>query len=207
MKHLISTGACLLALTLLPVHAGPIRSTSSAVVRAQTDAPLANAVILIVRHGEKPDDGPDLAPAGQERAQAYVRYFEHFQYDSRPLHIDHIMASADTSKSHRERLTMEPLANALGLPIDTRFRNKDVDGVAQALAANPGGHVILICWHHGEIPALVQALGADSDKLFPSGKWPSSRFDMVIELPYDSNGHLMVDRVKRIDEHLMPGDH
>ena len=47
---------------------------------------LSNTNILLVRHGEKPGDpgkddpkdGPNLSPAGWQRAEAYVAYFENF---------------------------------------------------------------------------------------------------------------------------------
>jgi len=64
----------------------------------------------------------------------------------------------------------------------------------------------LIAWHHGEIPNLVQALGADPGKLFPEGKWPASVFGWVIELRFDHNGQVIPEATKCIHEHLMPDD-
>jgi hypothetical protein len=37
-----------------------------------------NAVILIIRHAEKPDSGDGLSADGEERAKAYVNYFRRF---------------------------------------------------------------------------------------------------------------------------------
>src|SRR5437870_2950563 len=78
---------------------------------------LCDATILIIRHAEKPDSGPGLTPAGHERAEAYVQYFKTFTLDSKPLKLDALFAAADSEKSHRPRLTLEPLSKALGLKI------------------------------------------------------------------------------------------
>jgi hypothetical protein len=165
---------------------------------------LENAVILVIRHGEKPDKGGDLSKAGKERAKAYVNYFEHFTVASNPLQLNYLFSTADSKDSRRTRLTIEPLSKAIGLAIDSRFQYTDIQGLVGAIQSKPPGKQYLICWHHGEIPQLVSALGADANSLFPKGKWPDAVFDWVIQLRYDANGHLL--DAKRISENLMPGD-
>ena len=187
--------ACLLALFLVTVG-----------VMAAPAPPLANDVILIVRHAEKPDSGSGLAPEGRERAIAYVRYFQDYRIGSNLVHVNRLEAAADSKGSQRPRLTLEPLSQALKLSIDTRFRDKDPASLAQALETRSGGKIILICWHHKEIPALLQALGADPETLLPHGKWPDSVYDWVIQLRYDALGHLLPGQARRVSEHLRPGD-
>ena len=165
---------------------------------------LANTTILIIRHAEKPESGWDLAPAGQERARAYTNYFKNLSLDNQPVKISYIFATADSKGSHRPRLTVEPTAQALGLPVDSRFADKDVQGLAKDLRANPHGPVILIAWHHGQIPSLLQALSADPEKVIPNGKWPDDVFGWLIELRYDAHGKLI--ETHRINENLMPDD-
>ena len=58
-----------------------LTSTFAISVDAQ-DGP-KNAVVLIIRHGEKPASGVDLSPLGKERAKAYKHYFQDFTVDSR----------------------------------------------------------------------------------------------------------------------------
>jgi hypothetical protein len=173
---------------------------------APNPSPLQDAVILIIRHAEKPASGQELAPEGVQRADAYVNYFKNFQLDSVPLKLDCLIATADSKNSHRPRLTLTPLSQALKMPLETRFKDKDFQSLVDDLQSTPHGKHILICWHHGAIPDLVRALGADPAKLIPGSKWPESVFGWMIELRYDHNGQLMAGECKRINEHLMPDD-
>lgn len=167
-------------------------------------AALSNATILIIRHAEKPASGLELAPAGVARAQAYPAYFKNLSLAGVPVKVDAVFATADSKGSHRPRLTIEPTAKALGLPVDSRFADKNFAALADELKAKPHGRTLLVCWHHGEIPSLAQALGADPAKLLPGGKWPNEVFGWMIVLRYDAAGHLTEE--KCLNEHLMPDD-
>ena len=159
---------------------------------------LTNAVILVIRHAEKPDKGDGLAPAGKTRAKAYVNFFKNYTVNRQPLKLDHLFAAADSKQSHRPRLTLEPTSKNLGLSIDCQFEDEQFQNLADEIRTKLHGKNILICWHHGEIPQLVQALGAHSDQLFRKGKWPDAVYNWVIELRYDSDGRLAGAR--RINE-------
>jgi len=172
--------------------------------QAGANAGLKNAVILVIRHAEKPEEGHGLSKAGQRRAKAYVKYFKHFTVDSKPLKIDCLFAAADSKVSHRPKLTLEPFSKAVGLPIDTRFQDAEYRKLADAIGKMPPGNHIVICWHHEEIPQLLSALGANSRALFRDGRWPNDVYDWVIQLRYDAEGRLV--SAKCIAENLMPGD-
>jgi hypothetical protein len=86
----------------------------------------------------------------------------------------------------------------LGLRIDTRFEDVQFTKLANEILTKPHGQNIFICWHHGEIPQLLQALGADAGQLLPNGKWPDDVYDWVIELRYDTDGQLV--EAKRVNE-------
>jgi hypothetical protein len=165
-----------------------------------------NAVALIIRHAEDGGTGNDLAPRGHERAEAYKNYFLNFTVDSKRLEPAVIFAAKDSKKSHRPRLTVEPFAEAAKLKIDTRFDNNQSADLAADLRANQQGKVILICWRHPYIPALLGALGAEPKTFLPNGKWPGSVYDWVILLSFDQDGRLIPESSRRINEHLMPGD-
>jgi hypothetical protein len=159
---------------------------------------LNNAVILVIRHAEKPAKGPDLNAAGEARAAAYVDYLKNFTMDGKPLKLDYLFAAADSKESNRAHQTIEPTSKSLGLSIDSRFEDAQFAKLADEIRTQPHGQNMLVCWHHGEIPQLVKALGADPNLLFPKGKWPDEVFNWVIALRYNADGRLF--EAKRINE-------
>jgi hypothetical protein len=175
-------------------------------LRADSQDGPKDSVVSIIRHAEDAESGRGLSPRGQERAEAYKDYFLKFTVDSKRLEPDAIFAAKDSKPSQRPSLTVEPFAKAAKLPIDTGFKSNQSAELAAALRATEQAKVILICWRHGNIPDLLRALGAKPESLLPHGKWPGHVYDWVILLSYDQEGHLIPGSVKRINEHLMPGD-
>ncbi|MFZ0917656.1 MAG: hypothetical protein WAN04_12230 [Candidatus Udaeobacter sp.] len=165
-----------------------------------------DAVVIIIRHAEDAGSGDGISPLGQQRAEAYKNYFLNFTVDAKRREPTVIFAAQDSKKSHRPRLTMEPFAKAANLKIDTRFGNDQSTDLAADLRANQQRKVILICWRHPHIPALLGALGANPNTFLPNGKWPGKVYDWVILLSFDQDGHLIPSSSRRIGEHLLPGD-
>jgi len=181
-----------------------VASTLTLAADAQ-DGP-KDAVVLIIRHAEDGGTGRALAPRGEQRAEAYKDYFLKFTIDSTRREPQAIFAAKDSKQSHRPRLTVEPFAKAAELRIDTRFGNSQSADLAADLRANQQGKVILICWRHPYVPALLGALGANPKTFLPKGKWPGAVYDWVILLSYDQGGRLIPSSSRRINEHLLPGD-
>jgi hypothetical protein len=165
-----------------------------------------NSVVLVIRHAEDADSGDGISPRGQERAEAYKNYFLNFTVDSKRLEPTAVFAAKDSQKSHRPRLTMEPFAKAANVKIDTRFGNNQSAELAADLRATEQGKVVLVCWRHGYIPALLRALGAEPESFLPNSRWPGSVYDWVILLSYDQDGRLIPSSSRQITEHLIPGD-
>jgi broad specificity phosphatase PhoE len=180
--------------------------TSTLTLAAHAQDGPKDSVVLIIRHAEVAGSGHGLSPRGQERAEAYKNYFQNFTLDSKRRQPEAVLVAADSKQSHRPRLTAEPFAKAAKLPIDSRFGNKQPTDLAAELRANHQGKVILICWHHGQIPALLRALGAAPETLLPNGKWPKTVYDWVIMASFDENGRLIPESTRRIPEHLLQGD-
>jgi broad specificity phosphatase PhoE len=163
-----------------------------------------NAVVLIIRHAEEPDQGSGLSAIGTARADAYANYFKNFRIDGQPLNLDYLFAAGDSSNSERPRLTIEPTGRALGLTVDSRFKNGRYLDLVDEIQRLPPGKNVLVSWHHGKIPYLLRAFGADPGRLLPRGKWPDDVYNWLIELRYDENGHLLAS--KRINEKLLSDD-
>jgi len=152
--------------------------------------------VFIIRHAEKPSEGPHLSDLGRERARALVGLFG--DCFCKP---DALIAAANKRKSSRPVETLEPLSAALGLPINADFGTMDVDCLAERLhgGGEPVGRVVLISWRHDAIPLLAQTLGAQDA---PSD-WPEHIFDRVWRLFYTANGAV---RFADLAQGLLPGD-
>jgi len=163
---------------------------------------MEDVIILIIRHAEKPLNGPGLSPAGEARAEAYIQYFQNFTIDSQPLQLDYLIAAADSQESQRPRLTLEPLSRVLGLKLHTGIKDKDYIQVVSEIESHKHHKAFLICWHHGEIPDLLRAFGVAPELLVPGSKWPDDQFGWVLQLRYDSAGRIISDDTRRIEENI-----
>jgi hypothetical protein len=156
---------------------------------------LANNTVLIVRHSEKPESGTGLTAVGEARARLYAKYFQPFQEQGLFVPVDCLYAGADSEKSFRPRLTLEPLSKATGLPLHLKVGTKDSEALVLELKTEAHGKHPLIAWRHGDIPALLTAFGASPEKLLPNGKWPDDVFDWVIVLTTNPDGQLSSARL------------
>lgn len=177
-----------------------------------TDQMPANLTVFLVRHAEKPDDGDELAPDGSARAQKYVQYFQNqAKYDGTPIRWNYLFASAESTKSDRPFLTLQPLSDAIGVPIDDEFKNKHFEELAKELQRNKFNNSnVLVCWHHGEILDLASAIGANKGELpepahWPA-KWPKDAYGWLLKIYYKPDGTLDREHTEAINEHLMPDD-
>jgi broad specificity phosphatase PhoE len=166
-----------------------------------------SATLLIIRHAEKPADEDDdgLTPAGQARAQAYVAYFQTLELHSEKVATPAwLIAKGDEMESRRARLTLEPLAAALGLPLDTDLCEEQAREQAQRLLEDTryDGATTLVCWSHKHLPELAKALGAPGS-LLPND-WPDDVFDWLLRLDFDEEGVLVA--AERHHQRLMFGD-
>lgn len=172
------------------------------------------STVLIIRHCEKPDTGDELSAIGYARAGAYVSYFQNFAPGGAALKWTHLIAAANSANSRRPYLTLEPLARATGLEIDASYGDKDMERLAKDLRENPkyeGGN-LLICWRHGEILQLAEALGVEAHRLpgsanWPSEPWPGCVFGWVLQLRFETDGGLIESQTVCLNQRLMYADH
>jgi phosphohistidine phosphatase SixA len=139
--------------------------------------------ILLMRHADKTDDpdNEDLSDAGVERAKRLATYIP--ETFGKP---DIIVATAHSKHSDRPKETVEPLADALGLKIQHDFENKEFADLVDEIFNDPDykNKTVVICWHHGNLPALAALLGAPTGS-YPD-PWPDDAFGLILQLDYDA---------------------
>lgn len=113
---------------------------------AQTEA----TVVYLVRHAERAENGtndPPISDAGEARARL----------------IADLLRDAGIERVHstdykRTRATAAPLAQRLGLPVET-YEGSDLAGLAERIRASGGRH--LVVGHSNTTPDAVAALGGE----------------------------------------------
>ncbi|OKL61775.1 hypothetical protein UA08_02469 [Talaromyces atroroseus] len=138
----------------------------------------AEPTVFLIRHGEKPSNGDTgLSEQGEERAQCLTSVFG----PSSDYDIGYILAEKPKSDGKRDRpyLTVLPLADELGLTVDTSCSKTDTKCVKKAVKAYTGDGNILICWEHGELTDIAEELG-DSD----APEYPDDDYGLIWTLPY-----------------------
>jgi phosphohistidine phosphatase SixA len=140
--------------------------------------------IILMRHADKTDDpdDEDLSEAGAARAQHLATYIP--QTFGKP---DYIIATAHSKHSNRPRETVAPLAAALGMKVEHDFENDDFEDLVEEIFSNPDykGRTLVICWHHGKLPAIAALLGASTGS-YPD-PWPEDAYNIILDFRYDPN--------------------
>lgn len=149
------------------------------------------ARLLIMRHGEKTGDNadPHLSAQGQQRAERLSSYIP--QQFGTP---DFLFAARRSNKSQRPYDTIAPLAAALALQIDEKFDDNETIALVEHLAKpNYAGKSGVIAWRHGNIPALLAALGAP-DGSYPQ-PWDDAVFNLILEVTFRDGASPQVGQI------------
>ena len=162
-------------------------------------------LVMIIRHGEKPGekktgdqpgvdengapaDDSSLTQQGWDRARGLVNVFAPDGGQPRPglaRPVAIFSAGAnDAGEGQRTRETIAPLAKKLGIQVDSSFGKGEEEQLIEKVTSQPGP--TLICWQHGEIPAIAEAFGAVTPT--PPSKWPDSVYDVIWTLTKTSDG-------------------
>ena len=107
-------------------------------------------VVYLVRHVERAEDGtndPPISAEGRARADALAGMLA----DAGITHVH-------STDYERTRQTAAPLADALGLPVET-YDPRDLPALAAHLRGTPGRH--LVVGHSNTTPDAVAALGGE----------------------------------------------
>jgi hypothetical protein len=140
-----------------------------------------------MRHAEKIGDplDPHLSQDG------YVRAAKLADYIPDTFGIPQFLIASSISKhSVRPIETLEPLATKIGVPIDTTYADQDYGALASLLFSDPRyadtGTLIVVCWHHGNIPLMANALRAKPGS-YPD-PWDAQVFNQILILNYSGDG-------------------
>ena len=158
--------------------------------------------ILIIRHAEKSDDDADihLTSRGAARAAALPSLFAIApSYPTKPAPLptpDYLFAARESKKSNRSVETLQPLAKALGtIPINEKHKNDFFQGLIDEIFGDPkyAGKTVLICWHHGNMPGLGNAVlehakNKDAVKPLVPIHVKDSVYDRVWQITFDEQG-------------------
>lgn len=71
----------------------------------------------------------------------------------------------------RPYLTVKPLADSLGVPFDYSIARDDADKVAKTVRKFNGAGNILICWEHGQLTSIAEALGVKGAPKYPGDRY------------------------------------
>ncbi|KAJ5585142.1 uncharacterized protein N7459_004942 [Penicillium hispanicum] len=181
---------------MFPYPTFPLLCLFLAIAASATHHP----TVYLIRHGEKPTnpDNHDLTLDGARRAQCLRHVFG----ANSAYHIGHIMApTVKWNGEHRRAFkTVRPVAQDLGLAIDTHCSRKDAECVADAVRAYDGPGNILIAWRHKNMDRIQEVLGSE-DPL----EYPEDRFDLIwtIPYPYDNVTSTRSEECPRLD--VRPG--
>lgn len=167
------------------------------------------AQVVIIRHAEKPDTGPELNAQGWRRARALVKFFRQDPavtrygapagiYAAQPKHED---------SSVRSIQTVTPLAEAIGVEINTDFTRGQAGRLVRDLMEDPAfdGRMVLVCWPHKYLPDIALELAEynNSPRITIPLVWPDEAFDRAWVLDL-KNGKVVA--FKNVPQRLLPGD-
>ena len=167
------------------------------------------ATIMIIRHGEKPPppgvnpggetDKKSLSVQGWVRAGALAAWLAPPTGPAAGLAVpDVIYASGPDGPSLRPLQTVAPLAEKLGLKLETAFTKGDEKALAADVLTQHG--TVLICWQYQKIPDIVRHLEGPA---VPQ-TWPDDRFDVVWVLTRTAKDAPW--RFRQVPERLLAGD-
>jgi broad specificity phosphatase PhoE/predicted small secreted protein len=172
------------------------------------------SMVMVIRHAEKPDgtlpgvdaagneDDSSLTTVGWERAHRLVDLFDPAQ-GAPPSGVGtpaviYAAGVTDDGEGQRARETVAPLAERLGVPVNTDYGRGQEKKLVEQVVDEPGP--VLISWQHGGITEIADAFPSVKPK--PPSDWPDDRFDVIWTFTRTADGW----RFAQVPERLLPGD-
>lgn len=136
--------------------------------------------IIIIRHGEKPEDGDNLSCKGFSRAMQLPQVLYSKFGVPTAIFVPSLHTGKKTSTA-RMYQTIVPFVIKYNLTVNSKFDVDDADGLAGALKQTEG--TSLVVWEHKNINDIAKALGVQQ-KL----KWDSEDFDSIWIITISAKG-------------------
>ncbi|MDP9091195.1 MAG: hypothetical protein M3O26_20970 [Pseudomonadota bacterium] len=98
-----------------------------------------------------------------------------------------LFATSRSKHSVRPIETIEPLSAKIGVSIDSTYADQDYGALASQLLHDQrfADAMILVCWHHGNIPSMAHALRAKAGD-YPD-PWDGQVFNQILIFVYSGD--------------------
>lgn len=159
------------------------------------------AQIILMRHGEKPEDGDELSEKGWERAKALPKLFDRKELKSKPFALYAMKRKSEFDGSIRPIQTLKYVSEKFNLSINTPFKKDQVIELVQKIKNDPNlnNQLVVICWEHKVLLDIAGALGVTSPT-----DWPGDVYDRFWLLDFSAKGALI--NFQNLPERLLPTD-
>ncbi len=141
-------------------------------------APADNLKVVMIRHGEKPENGDNLSCQGEQRAlqlpSVLYQKFNKPDYTYIPT-----LGLGKATKHARMFQTVTPFAVKYNLTVDSKFDTDDYSKVAQNVLEKTG--TVLMVWEHKAIQPIAQQLGVKNPPA-----WQGGDFDSIWVITYQN---------------------
>lgn len=133
------------------------------------------AQILLLRHAEKPESGPELSDRGWERAKALTRFLRErveFLNGGRPAKLI-AMAPADMSSSIRAIQTLRYVSSEFGITIESEYSRYEFAEMLGDVMRDPAlnGKLVIICWERKQLADIANKLGVAPEPVYPKDRY------------------------------------
>lgn len=135
------------------------------------DAAPTNLRVVIIRHGEKPDQGNNLNCQGLNRAMQLPKVLFAKYGIASAVYVPSINSGGKT-KSARTFQTITPYAVKYGLSINSSYADDDYKDIVADVMQRSG--TVIMVWEHNSINNLAQAFG-----LKKPVNWSGQDFDSI----------------------------
>lgn len=138
--------------------------------------------VILIRHGEKPEEGDNLTCAGLNRALALPAVLGKLL----PMSPDYTyvpLIGTDGKKTTSVRMfqTVTPYAVLHNLTLNSDYATDNVKGVTKAIRSRRG--TVLLVWEHNSIVKIANKLGIKEVLT-----WPDTDFDSIWTISFSGGG-------------------